>query len=58
MKYTEEEGRQVLIQYKPDSGWGEFREAVKIYGQEVVHHLEEALGLPLDAYPSPVPRWS
>jgi hypothetical protein len=58
MRTVEDGHGQVQIQLGEGENWPEFKEAAKMYSRLVVDHLEETLGLPLDAYTSPVPPWS
>jgi hypothetical protein len=54
-----EEGRhQVHVQYRTSGYWQEFKETEMTYAKQVMDDLDEALGLPLDSYASPVPPWS
>jgi hypothetical protein len=58
MDQMENGGQRVQICEGTAAEMPVFKEAAMMYVQEMVSHLEEVLGLPVDAYAPPVPPWS
>jgi hypothetical protein len=58
MSHVENGHKRVQLCEGTGEGMPRFKEAAMMYVQEVVSHLEEVFGLPVDAYTPKVPLWS